>query len=170
MLIIAESQHVFNAHDIRACYWTEGKGGMVYVHIGYPSDQPIKPDCDHQCTVHNVIYKSADIDLCLSLIQCITASLINSDCKVFDVNANVERIALLAKWLDNVVSIVEQMIERGEQPDTVFVTLGLERIMEEYHHIYDQDASKLVSLMIEAGILSLEDEEISIGGEAPHGG
>ena len=165
MLIIAESHHVFDAHDIRACYYTVDKEKQVSVHIGYPSDQPVKPESDHQCTVHNVIYSAHNMDLCLALIKCITASL-TSNCKVFDVNANVERIVQLEQWVEAVVFIIEGIIEVGNRPTTAEVARQLEDEMKGYG-IYDEDASEFVTLMIDAGILSIEHHIISINNKTP---
>ena len=160
MLIISESQDVFNAHDIRACYYTVNDEKRVSVHIGYPSDQPVKPNSDHKCTVHNVIYSAHNMELCLALIKCITASL-TSNCKVFYVNANVERVAQLEKWVQAVIGFIQQQNAMFETPTGVQVAQHLEKVMKA-DHINAPDASGFVSMMIDAGILFIKNNEISI--------
>lgn len=156
MLIIAESQNVFDASDIRACYYTvDPQSDMVYVHIGYPSNQSINTESDHGCTNHNVIYKAANKEPCLALIKCIAASL-TRDCKVFDVNANVKRMTQLAKWEDKVVEIAEELKGKTLELGVIEVTQQLEKSMEEDDHFHDQNATVLVSAMVEAGILRVE--------------
>ena len=162
MLIIAESQNVFDVSDIRACYYTVDKEKNVSVHIGYPSDRPINTESDHECTSHNVIYSAFNMEVCLALIKCIAASL-TSDCKVFDVNANVERIAQLEVWIKEVIKTTNRINNQAGQPTTwevqpyaLEITLRLEGFMEE-NHIYNEDASVLVSAMVKAGILDAID-------------